>query len=148
MIRFINVDLQNLIACCITDSQLSHRSARSLLGRILCLFKSRSHNDWEVGLRVLAMTVNLLLVRLTKNLGTWINFSRIEKLIWRRFGFFSWMKITFTIFSKDPCFKFLFFALLGRHVFVSFLHQMEEWKEEDESRENGGQACWPKDPSL
>jgi len=50
-------------------------------------FESWCHYDWEVGLRVLAAMIDLLLIRLTKNLGMWVGFSRIENLNWRQFGF-------------------------------------------------------------
>jgi len=52
-------------------------------------FESRRHNDWEVGFHVLVVTVDLLLIQLTKNLGTLTSFSGIEILNWSRFGFSS-----------------------------------------------------------
>jgi len=53
------------------------------------LFEFRRHNDWEVGFRVLAATIDLLLIRLTENLEMLTGFSGINNLNWSRFGFFS-----------------------------------------------------------
>ena len=39
----------------------------------------------EIGFRVL-VTVDLLLIRLIENLGTWIGFSGIGNLNWSQFG--------------------------------------------------------------
>ena len=61
--------LLNLVAACTTGYQLSHRSAKSLRGQILYLFEFKSHNDGKVWFRVFAVTVDLMLTRLTKNQG-------------------------------------------------------------------------------
>jgi len=81
-IWIINVNLLDVLGDRTTGGQLACHSIKILETCNWGLFESWRHDDWD---RV-AMTIDILLIRLAENLRTWTDFSKIRNLNWRWFA--------------------------------------------------------------
>ena len=104
---------------------------------------------------VLTVTVDLFLIRLTKNLGDMAGFSKIEDFNWRWLSFstiYKWggtlgWKSLLLPSLKNLASKFFLSALLSLHVFFFLLYQLEEEKAEDEGGRDASWALTMQEPS-